>query len=168
MRIEQFIPANHLLNAVRVSPTFVNQGDVVVTMDSLKEAMSVPSIVKYRIDIPSADAEILTTNPYILEGLRGSFAIISGVAYLSSDATDSLTGIGAISITDGSNIYFKSSSVTNLDPGNIAFISSSAANTNIPKRANDFYVITNTDSSTTPGAPLTIVLYLIDLSADLL
>ena len=42
MRIEQFIASNHLLNAVRVSPTFVNQGDVVVTMDSLKEAMSVP------------------------------------------------------------------------------------------------------------------------------
>ena len=168
MRIEQFIPANHLLNAVRVSPTFVNQGDVVVTMDSLKEAMSVPSIVKYRIDIPSADAETLTTTPYLLEGLAGSFAIISGVAYLSIDASDSLTGIGAISITDGSNIYFKSSSVTTLDPGNIAFISSTAANTNIPRKANEFYVITNTDSSTTPGAPLTIVLYLIDLSADLL
>lgn len=168
MRIEQFIASNHLLNAVRVSPTFVNQGDVVVTMDSLKEAMGVPNIIKYRIDIPSADAEALATTPYLLEGLAGSFAIISGVAYLSIDASDSLTGIGAISITDGSNIYFKSSSVTNLDPGNIAFISSTAANTNIPRKANEFYVITNTDSSTTPGAPLTIVLYLIDLSADLL
>ena len=110
----------------------------------------------------------MSTTPYLLEGLAGSFAIISGVAYLSGDASDSLTGIGAISITDGSNIYFKSSSVANLDPGNIAFISSTAANTNIPKRANELYVITNIDSSTTPGAPLTIVLYLIDLSADLL
>ena len=168
MDIDKFSPAKHLLWANRTSGGGYSGQNVYVAMDSLKEAMSVPSIVKYRVDIPSADAEALATTPYLLEGLAGSFAIISGVAYLSIDASDSLTGIGAISITDGSNIYFKSSSVTNLDPGNIAFISSTTANTNIPRKANEFYVITNTDSSTTPGAPLTIVLYLIDLSADLL
>ena len=168
MDIDKFSPEKHLLWANRTSGGGYSGQNVYVAMDSLKEAMSVPSIVKYRIDIPSADAEALTTTPYLLEGLAGSFAIISGVAYLSIDASDSLTGIGAISITDGSNIYFKSSSVASLNPGNIAFISSTAANTNIPRKANEFYVITNTDSSTTPGAPLTILLYLIDLSADLL
>ena len=167
MRIEQFIPANHLIKAVRVSPTLVNQGDVVFTMDSLKESMGLPNIIKYRIEIPSADAEALATTPYLLEGLSGSFAIISGVAYLSSDASDSLTAIGSISINDGSNIYFKSAAITNLDPGNIAFISSASATTNIPYKANDFYVVTNTDSSTTPGAPLIIILYLIDFSTEL-
>jgi len=167
MKIEQFVPFNHLLKAVRVSPTYVEQGEISVTMDSLKEAMNVPNIIKYRIEIPSADAEVLATTPYLLEGLSGSFAIISGVACLSADASNSLTGIGAISINDGANIYFKSSAVANLDPGNIAFISSAAANTNIPQKANELYVATNTDSSTTPGGPLIIILYLIDFSADL-
>ena len=167
MDIEKFSPAKHLLWANRTSGGGYRGQDVYVAMDSLKEAMSVPNIIKYRIEIPSADAEILASTPYLLEGLSGSFAIISGVAYLSIDASDSLTGIGAISITDGADIYFKSSSVPNLDPGNIAFISSTAANTNIPRRANDLYVVTNTDSSTTPGAPLVIILYLIDFFADL-
>jgi hypothetical protein len=167
MKIEPFVPFNHLLKAVKVSPTYVEQGDVSVTMDSLKEAMNVPNIIKYRIEIPSADAEVLSSTPYLLEGLSGSFAIISGLAYLSIDASDSLTGIGSISINDGANIYFKSSSVSNLDPGKIAFISSAAAYTNIPQKAGDLYVATNTDSSTTPGGPLVIILYLIDFSADL-
>jgi len=167
MDIDKFSPAKHLLWANRTSGAGYRGQDVYTTMESLKEAMNVPNIIKYRIEIPSADAATLTTTPYLLEGLSGSFAIISGVAYLSIDASDSLTGIGSISINDGANIYFKSSSVPNLDTGNIAFISSAAANTNIPYKANDFYVTTSTDSSTTPGAPLIIILYLIDFSADL-
>lgn len=167
MDIDKFSPAKHLLWANRTSGSGYRGQDVYVAMDSLKEAMSVPNIIKYRIEIPSADAEVLSSTPYLLEGLSGSFAIISGLAYLSSDASDSLTAIGSISINDGANIYFKSSAVVNLDPGNIAFISSAAANTNIPYKANEFYVATGTDSSTTPGAPLIIILYLIDFSADL-
>lgn len=167
MDIDKFSPAKHLLWANRTSGNGYRGQDVYVAMESLKEAMSVPNIIKYRIEIPSADAEVLASTPYLLEGLSGSFAIISGLAYLSIDASDSLTGIGSISITDGANIYFKSSSVPNLDPGNIAFISSATAYTNISYKVNEFYVVTGTDSSTTPGAPLIIILYLIDFSADL-
>ena len=43
MRIEPFVPFNHLLKAVKVSHTYVEQGDVSVTMESLMSAMGVES-----------------------------------------------------------------------------------------------------------------------------
>jgi hypothetical protein len=39
MKIEPFIPINTLIKATKVSPTYVEQGDVLVTSDSLKEAI---------------------------------------------------------------------------------------------------------------------------------
>jgi hypothetical protein len=62
MRIEQFIPANHLLNAVRVSPTFVNQGDVVVTSESLAQAIG---LIKVSGTISAAEINALGTTPYV-------------------------------------------------------------------------------------------------------
>ena len=43
MKIEPFIPINTLIKATKVSPTYVEQGDVLVTRDSLLQGLGLES-----------------------------------------------------------------------------------------------------------------------------
>ncbi len=62
MKIEPFVPFNHLLKAVKVSPTYVEQGEVCVTMESLAESVG---IIKISGIISADQVNALGTTPYV-------------------------------------------------------------------------------------------------------
>lgn len=84
MRIEQFIPANHLLNAVRVSPTLVNQGDVVVTGDSLKQGLSLGTAI--RTTFTGLQVQTMGTSPLELN-VPSNFIPVQATIVLSNTTT---------------------------------------------------------------------------------
>ncbi len=126
-------------------------------------------ITAYKLVIPSRDAAVLGTTPFLLEGLKGSFVIAGGVIYLSGEATNPITNISAFSIFDDtiSNIYYKSANISTLDPGNIVFVSAAGGGSNVAVSPSGYYIKTNTDSTLQPGGDLIVVLYLIDYSSEL-
>jgi hypothetical protein len=84
MRIEQFIPANHLLNAVRVSPTLVNQGDVVVTADSLIRGSSLGTAI--RTTFTGLQVQTMGTSPLRLN-VPSNFIPVQTTIVLSNTTT---------------------------------------------------------------------------------
>jgi hypothetical protein len=113
MRIEQFIPANHLLNAVRVSPTLVNQGDVVVTADSLIRGSSLGTAIRrtftglqvqtmgtspLRLNIPSNFIPVQTT--IVLSNTTTPFDFAAGDEAFIDCGIQFITGIELQNIAD--------------------------------------------------------------------
>lgn len=136
--------------------------------EAVKAALGVPEIIEYRAVVPNARVRTLSSDPFELEGLSGSFAIISGLIYLPSEAVESLSSVVAFSILNGGgDVIFKSGSISTLDPGNISFVSSALAETNIPATSGRFFLSTTDDSSTDPESDLIVLLYLIDFSSKL-
>lgn len=135
--------------------------------EAVKAALGVPEIIEYRAVVPSARAATLNSDPFELEGLSGSFAIISGLVTLSSDALIRIDAIGSFSIVSGSDVVFKSASISVLDPGGLCFVSSALAQTNIPVKAGSLSLFTTSDSSEEPGGDLIVLLYLIDFSSKI-
>jgi hypothetical protein len=124
-------------------------------------------IKELKVTIPSADAAQLETTPFVLDTLTGTIIIVEGLIYLSPDATESMVGVGAFQIRnrDGIDIY-KSSSVSQLDPGNIVYVTSSGR-ANVASSSAEYFLTTTTDSADEPGADLYVVLYYIDASDSL-
>ena len=136
--------------------------------DAVRAALGIPNIIEYRVAIPSARVPTLSSDSFELEGLSGSFAIISGLVYLPSEAVESLSNVVAFSIVNGEgDVIFKSGPISSLDPGNISFVSSVPAQTNIPATSGRFLLSTTDDSSTDPESDLIVLLYLIDFSSKL-
>ncbi len=91
MRIEQFIPANHLINAVRVSPTFVNQGDVVVTADSLIRGLNTTTVL--RTTFTGLQVRTMGTSPLELN-IPSNFVPVQTTVVLSNTTTPFDFGVG--------------------------------------------------------------------------
>jgi len=62
MKIEPFIPFNTLIKAVKVSPTYVEQGEISVTGESLAQAIG---LIKVSGTISTAEINSLGTTPYV-------------------------------------------------------------------------------------------------------
>lgn len=135
---------------------------------SVKAALGVPEILEYKISIPSESAATLSSVPFELTGLSGSFAIISGLIYLSGEASDRLDNIVSFSIIDDSgNVVFKSAPISDLDPRHICFVSSALAETNVPSSSSSYSLKTGSDATAEPGGDLVVLLYLIDFSSKI-
>jgi len=111
MRIEQFIPANHLLNAVRVSPTFVNQGDVVVTSESLAQAIG---LIKVSGTISAAEINSLGTTPYVFSTPENFVPISFVVTAISGTLQPDFSSLLSIETVNANRPFFLGA-----DPANI-------------------------------------------------
>ena len=112
MRIEQFIPANHLLNAVRVSPTLVNQGDVVVTGDSLKQGLSLGTAL--RTTFTGLQVQTIGTSPLALNTPNGFIPVQVSIVISNTTTPFDFDTNDAIIITDGTVLFDGATALQNL------------------------------------------------------
>ena len=132
MKIEPFIPINTLIKATKVSPTYVEQGDILVTRDSLLQGLGLESgtftpVISNKTDcnvtvlrgIYSRVDNVVTMSIYLSIGLdtagdTGTFNVDLPVASTFANGRD-LFGVASIITNPVTNL---SQYVIQADTGN--------------------------------------------------
>lgn len=148
MKIEPFIPINTLIKATKVSPTYVEQGDILVTRDSLLQGLGLESgtftpVISNEIDVVGATVDgglYSRVGDVVNMSFRFGFALDTGESTgnfnfslpIASNFTTryQLMGIAKLNntaITDTTNYVIESDFTNNL--GIINITSSAAADT---------------------------------------
>lgn len=111
MKIEPFIPFNTLIKAVKVSPTYVEQGEISVTGESLAQAIG---LIKVSGTISTAEINALGTTPYVFN-TPSNFVPISFILTATSGTTQPVfTSVLEVQTVSASRIMF-----IGTDPANI-------------------------------------------------
>lgn len=116
MKIEPFIPINTLIKATKVSPTYVEQGDVLVTRDSLLQGLGLESGSFTPVISNETDCSVTP--------LRGIYSRVGNVVTMSlylSIGLDSAGDIGIFNVdlpvastfANGRDLYGVASIMTN-------------------------------------------------------